>query len=515
MSAFEEFSDYVGQINDLLCTVNVLNWDSRTQMPSGGAATRGKQLSTLLQLAQGRFTSAEMGRLIDRAESEVQGDDADSYRLRAVQSARSAFEIARRIPSALVAELATRKTVAEQVWEEAKPAGDFARFAPHLAPMVELQKQLADAIGYDDHPYDAFLTMYEPGMTSQRLSVLFSELKAGLLPLLQRIQASGLPHHGEVLARHFPVETQRAFGLEIAQEFGYDLSRGRLDVSAHPFEISFTRQDVRITTRYQPNYLAGAIFGIFHETGHALYEQGVDPSLTRSALTTDFLSLYAVGGASFGAHESQSRLWENQVGRSRAFWLLHFPRLQSLFPQQLADVDVEMFYRAVNRVRPSLIRVEADEVTYNLHIMLRTEIEMGLLDGSIAVAELPSVWNGKMEEFLGVTPPNDTVGVLQDVHWSSGHFGTFPTYTIGNVMAGQFMQAARRDNPGLDDALAQGNYQPLLGWLTENIYRHGRAFSPQELLLRTSGQTLQAAPYLEYLQQKYGELYPVTQSTAL
>ena len=351
------------------------------------------------------------------------------------------------------------------------------------------------------------LLQYEPGMTTARLTALLADLKAGILPLLQRIVESGVEPRADFLARAYPQEGQRAFGLEIAQAFGYDLSRGRLDISAHPFEISFTRQDVRITTRYQTNYMPGAIFGLFHETGHALYEQGVDPALTRSALTTDFLNLYAVGGTSFGTHESQSRLWENQVGRSLAFWQLHFPRLQATFPEQLADVDADVFHRAVNRVRPSLIRVEADEVTYNLHIMLRTEIEMGLMDGSIAVDELPTVWNTKIEEYLGLTPPTDTEGVLQDIHWSTGYIGSFPTYTIGNVMAAQFYAAAQAALPGLEAELAVGNYQPLLAWLTENIYRHGRAFSPAELLQRVTGSDLDAGPYLAYIGAKFADLY--------
>ncbi|MDO9066642.1 MAG: carboxypeptidase M32, partial [Chloroflexota bacterium] len=299
---------------------------------------------------------------------------------------------------------------------------------------------------------------------------------------------------------------QRAFALEVAQAFGYDLNRGRLDRSAHPFEISFTRQDVRITTRYNRRYAPMALFGVWHETGHALYEQGVDPALTRSALTTDLLDLYAVGGASYGAHESQSRLWENLVGRSRAFWQRHFPRLYEFFPQQLADVDAETFYRAVNRVRPSPVRTEADEVTYNFHVMLRVEVESGLLDGTLAVKDLPTVWAGKVQEYLGVTPPDDARGVLQDIHWSSGLVGSFPTYTVGNIMSAQFFAAARRDVAGLDDSLAQGDYAPLRAWLTEHVYRHGRAYSPTELLQRSTGSGLDVGPYLAYLTKKYDDL---------
>jgi carboxypeptidase Taq len=508
VTGYAEFAACVGEINDLLCAINTLTWDARTQMPPEGATTRGCQLATLARLAQERFTGAAMERHLDRAEAAIQGEDPDSYRVRAVHSARAAFAIARRIPPALVGELAEAKTTAQQTWVAAKANNDFARFAPELKNMVRLNQELAAAIGYASHPYDAMLVQFEPGMTAARLQTLFAELRAGILPLLRRIAAGGAQPDTAFLMRNYPVDKQRAFGLEIARKFGYDLQRGRLDMSSHPFEISFTRQDVRITTRYQENYLPGALFGILHETGHALYEQGLDPTLTRSALATDFLGLYAVGGVSYGVHESQSRLWENQIGRSRSFWQLHFGRLQSLFPDQLAGVDVDQFYRAVNRVQPSLIRVEADEVTYNLHIMLRVELEMALLDGSLAVSDLPAAWNAKMQEYLGITPPTDVLGVLQDIHWSAGFLGSFPTYTVGNVMSAQFMAAARRDLPELDDALTAGNYRPLLGWLATHIYRHGRAYSPSELLVRATGDALQTGPYLAYLEGKFGELYP-------
>ena len=288
---------------------------------------------------------------------------------------------------------------------------------------------------------------------------------------------------------------------------GFDYDRGRLDSAPHPFEISFTRDDVRITTRYDANYLPMSLFAALHEAGHGLYEQNIAPELTRTALTADFLGQYAVGGASFGAHEFSSRLWENQIGRSRAFWGRHFDRLRAAFPQQMAAADAEFFYRAVNRVRPSLIRVEADEVTYNLHIMLRTEIEMALLEGAIAVDDLPEVWNAKMQAYLGLTPPDDRRGVLQDVHWSFGGFGNFPTYTIGNIMAAQVLAAAHEQMPDLAAKLAAGDYRTLLTWLTENIYRHGRAYRADELLRRVSGESLNTAPLLAYLENKYSDLY--------
>ncbi len=508
MTAYSKFQEHIAEINDLCCVINLLTWDARTQMPPGGAEARGQQLATITRIAQERFASAETARLLDGAEAEIAGEGPDSYRARSVRQAREAYEIARRIPVELVQAIAELKTTAQQAWIEAKAANDFPRFAPYLKQMVDLNRKLADAIGYKEHPYDAMLLRYEPGMTAARLQAIFGELKKVVLPLLKRIVEQNDPVRADFLDRDYPEERQRAFALEMAQAFGYDLKRGRLDRAPHPFEISFTRQDVRITTRYNRRYAPAALFGAMHETGHALYEQGVDPALSRSTLTTDLLDLYAVGGVSYGAHESQSRLWENLVGRSRSFWQRHFRRLQEFFPDQLADVDAEVFYRAVNRVRPSPIRVEADEVTYNLHIMLRVEIEMALLEGRLAVNDLPQAWNAKMQEYLGITPPDDARGVLQDIHWSTGYIGSFPTYTLGNIMSAQFFAAARRDVPGLDDSLARGDYAPLRGWLTENIYRHGRAYSPGELLERSTGSGLSVEPYLAYITRKYDDLFP-------
>lgn len=508
MTAYEEFQGYFAELNDLCCVINLLTWDARTQMPPGGAAARGRQVATVTRLANERFVSDTTGRLLDAAEAEVSGEGPDSYRARSVAQAREAFTLLRRVPTELMSGIAELKMVAQQAWQEARAANDFGRFAPDLSRMVELNRRLAEAIGYQEHPYDALLQRYEPGMTAARLRGLFATLREGIAPLLARAAPGSEAVRADFLDRDYPEEQQRAFALEIAQAFGYDLNRGRLDRSAHPFEISFTRDDVRITTRYNRRYAPAALFGLFHETGHALYEQGVDPALARGPLTTDLLDLYAVGGTSYGTHESQSRLWENMVGRSRPFWQLHFAALQRHFPEQLTGVDAEAFYRAANRVRRSPIRVEADEVTYNLHIMLRVEIEMALLEGSLAVADLPAAWNAGVREYLEIDPPDDSRGVLQDIHWSTGLIGSFPTYTVGNVMAAQFFAAARRATPGLDTALARGDYAPLRGWLTENVYRHGRAYSPDELLNRATGASLDAGPYLAYLRGKYDDLFP-------
>ena len=507
MNSYKDFEDHIAQINDLCCVINLLNWDARTQMPVGGNETRGRQMGTVARLAQELFASDKTARLLDIVEADIAGEDPDSYRVRAVRQVREAYELSRRIPVELVAKLNTLKSVAQQYWDEAKESNDFAHFAPSLERMMEMTSQVAEYIGYQNHPYDALLRRYEPGMTAARLKKIFGELKETILPILKRAASQGDPRL-DFLDRDYPEEAQREFALEVASEFGYDLNRGRLDRSAHPFEISFTRNDVRITTRYNRRFLPQALFGTLHESGHAIYEQNVDPALTGTALATDLLDLYAVGGVSYGTHESQSRLWENMVGRSHSFWQVHYPRLQNIFPAQLTDTSLEEFYRAINRVHPSPIRTEADEITYNLHIMLRVEIEMALIEGKLAVKDLPDVWNEKTREYLGIVPPDNKHGVLQDIHWSAGLVGSFPTYTIGNIMSAQWFAAAQRDFPGMDSALEQGNYAPLFGWLCDHVYQYGRTFSASELLQKATGSDLNTAPYRAYLSKKYGELFP-------
>lgn len=494
-----EFQRRSGELNDLLCVLNVLTWDARTQMPAGGSAARARQVATVSGLARERLLDPAF----ERAAGQVSGSEAET---RAAQQVLDAVAAMRRVPADLTRDLALLRSEAQELWVQARSTSDFRLFAPALERMVKLNRRLADALGYVDHPYDALLNTYEPGLTGAALLPLFDRLRAHHVPLLRAIARSEQPR-SDFLHRRFPAAEQKGFSLAMAQQFGYDLTRGRLDESAHPFEISFTRQDVRITTRFQEGFLPAALFGTLHETGHALYEQGVRPDIGRSALTSDLLGLYAVGGASYGTHESQSRLWENRIGRSLDFWNLHFPLLQATFPQQLGDVTVAEFHRAVNRVEPSLIRVEADELTYDLHIMLRVDLERALIGGELSVHDLPEAWNARIQADLGLTVPSDAQGALQDIHWSSGMFGSFPTYTIGNVMASQFYQAAGEALPDLTHLLARGEYTPLREWLTEHIYQHGRTYTPHELLVRTTGNGLDPAPYLHYLTGKYSELY--------
>jgi carboxypeptidase Taq len=444
-----------------------------------------------------------MQRALDGAEDELASAPKDDLRRRAVKDARSAIGTLGRIPAALVGAAAELKTEGQAVWAAARAANDFAAFAPVLRRTMAMQREIADHIGHAGHPYDALVGTYEPGMTWARLQGLFAELRAGIAPLLDK--ARGIPVRGDILTRRYPVDRQKAFSGRIAARMGYDFGRGRLDDTVHPFEISFTRQDVRITGRFREDWLPGGLFAVWHEAGHGIYEQGVAPAFSRSVFTTDFVNLYAVGGASFGMHESQSRLWENRVGRSRRFWDRHFAELRKTFPEQLADVSVRDFWKSVNAARPSFIRVEADELTYDLHIMLRCEIEAALIDGSLDAADLPAVWKEKMRDHLGVTVPNDTLGVLQDVHWSSGMVGSFPTYTLGNVMASQLFRAACAI-PEVEAGLDAGDHGPLRAWLEANVLSHGRSRAPDEILHAATGKGLSTEDYIADLSRKVAEL---------
>lgn len=501
--SYAAFEAEVARVNDILCAVNLLTWDARTMMPPGGVEARGKQIATLVSLARDVATGVTMLKALDAAESETASLPSDDLRRRALRDARGAIDTLGRIPAALVGAAAELKTEAQAVWAAARAANDFAAFAPVLGRTMATQREIAGHIGYAGHPYDALVGTYEPGMTWARLQKLFAELKAGVAPLLDKARA--IPVRGEVLTRRYPIDRQKAFSGRIAARMGYDFDRGRLDDTVHPFEISFTRSDVRITGRFREDWLPGGLFAVWHEAGHGIYEQGVSPAFSRSVFTTDFVNLYAVGGTSFGMHESQSRLWENRVGRSRRFWDRHFSDLRETFPDQLADVSVTDFWKAVNAARPSFIRVEADELTYDLHIMLRCEIEAALIDGSLDVADLPGVWREKMRDHLGVEVPNDTLGVLQDVHWSSGMVGSFPTYTLGNVMASRLFRAAGAVSE-VEAGLDAGDYAPLRAWLEANVLRHGRSRTPDEILLAATGEALSTEDYVADLARKVAEL---------
>jgi carboxypeptidase Taq len=496
-STIQDLKAHLAPVMDLQSAADVLHWDQETMMPPGGAQARADQLATISRLAHEMFTSPATETLLAAAEAAPGGRDATSDEAALLRVVRRDFDQARKLPTEFVEERTRAASQSVEVWRKARPANDFRAFLPSLERMVEFARRTADYLGYREHPYDALLDLYEPEMTAREVAALFDRLREGTVPLVQAIAARGWEVAAGFPAAEYDEDKQRTFGLSVVEAFGYDMNRGRLDVSAHPFSTGISRDDVRITTRYSRRSLT-SIFGIFHEAGHAMYSQGGSPSLERTPLA---------GGASNGIHESQARLWENLVGRSRPFWQYAFPRLQDLFPGPLGGVDVEMFYRAVNRVRPTLIRVDADEVTYNLHIILRFELEKALVAGELAARDLPEAWRTKMASYLGVTPPSDADGVLQDIHWSSGLIGYFPSYTIGNVASVQLFEAARRAHPDLLDQLRHGQFDALLAWLREHVHRHGRKFFPRDLLPLATGSPLTPEPYLRYLWEKFTDIY--------
>ena len=486
--------DRLATISDVYSAASVLAWDRQTYMPAGGVRGRAEQLASLARLAHERLVSPETGDLLEGAgEQEPGSDDAALLRL-----ARREHKRASRLPARLVAETSRATALAEQAWIHAREQSDWTLFAPHVERVLALKQEEAHYLD-GEHPYDAMLDRYDPGANTKRLRVMFDELKARIVPLVRSV-SDGLGEDRTVPLRgEFDEARQEAFGRRIVSSFGYDWSRGRQDRAVHPFCINFGGPgDVRITTRFDPQLLSVGLFATCHEAGHALYEQGIDPAYSRTPLA---------GGVSMGLHESQSRLWENLVARSRPFWSHFHPRLQEAFPGVLDDVDLEGLYRAVNAVRPSEIRTEADELTYDLHVLLRFELEVALFEQGITVSDLPEAWNAKMEEYLGIVPENDALGVLQDTHWAIGYFGYFPAYTVGNVLSVQLFDAALDRRPEILPEMERGEFGTLLGWMRENIHRHGKKYEPDALIQRATGRPPDTGPYLRYLGTKFDELY--------
>jgi carboxypeptidase Taq len=495
--ALTSLKSRLATIQDLEGATAMLSWDQQTYMPPGGAPARAEQLATLSRLGHELLVAPETGALLDQAAQEM-ATEAGSDDAALVRVARRDYEKAVKLPPDLVAELARTRAMAQEVWARARASNDYAAFAPWLTRIIELTRQVAECLGYQDRLYDALLDQYEPGTTTAQVAAMFAELKPGLIGLLKRIGERGKSIDDSVLHGEYDEQQQREFSERIVRALGYDFTRGRQDKAVHPFCTSFSCDDVRITTRFDPRFIAQALLASAHEAGHGMYEQGIPAEFERTPLRA---------GASLGVHESQSRLWENLVCRSRGFWERFFPELKSVFPNALTDSDPEQFYRALCKVTPSLIRVEADEVTYNLHILLRFELENDLLEDRLSVADAPAAWNAKMQEYLGLTPPDDTHGILQDIHWSHGIMGYFPTYSIGNLLSAQLWEKATAEIPGLPEQITRGEFAPLLGWLREKIHRHGRKYLPNELIQQVTGEPLQSGSYLRYLTAKYSELY--------
>ena len=495
---FDEVCQYVRQSSLLASVSAVLEWDERTMMPAAAAEHRADQTTLLSGMIHQRWTEPAFVAKVSELAAGPLAAEADDETAVTIRRLKRLVDKKTKLPRSLVEELARTAVLGQSAWEQARREDDFAHFQPWLAKTFELKRQQAEALGYRQSPYDALLDDYEPEELTANVARVLADLRQQLVPLVAAITAAARQAETALLSRNYPVDVQESFGKEAAAAIGFDFARGRLDVTAHPFCTTLGPHDCRITTRYDSQFFNAAFFGILHEAGHGIYEQGLPP---------DRFGMPLGEAISLGIHESQSRLWENLVGRSRAFWQHFFPAAQKRFPAALGGAGLDAFYFAVNDVRPSLIRVEADEATYNLHILIRFELEQALLNGDLPVADAPAAWNEKYRQYLGIVPPSNADGVLQDVHWSAGLVGYFPTYTLGNLYAAQFFAAADAELGGLHAQFQRGEFQPLRGWLRDKIHRHGQRYSAAQLVKRITGKQLSSAPLLASLRGKYAELY--------
>ena len=492
---FADLKGRLAEIHDLRRALEILFWDQTVMMPPGGDSVRGAQLTTLDRIAHEKFISPEIGELLDGLADYEQQLDYDSDEASLIRTTRRDWRKASQVPAELAAEITGAAAEAHNVWAKAREESDYELFLPHLERAVELKRRYIDCFEGYDEPYDVLLDNFEPGMKTAEVRTVLDDLKAELVPLIAEV--GSVDGDDAFMEGPWPVDAQHEYSLKIIERMGYDPSFARLDLTVHPFAASSGTQDIRLTTRYSTDDI-NSIWTAMHECGHGLYEHGVAPALERTPLCH---------GVSFALHESQSRMWENIVGRSREFWNHFYPSFQEAFPEAVGDVDQERFYRASNRVKPSYIRVDADEATYNLHIILRFELEQEILAGTIDLKELPDAWNARFEEYLGIAVPNDSLGVLQDVHWSGGDFGYFPTYSLGNIISVQIWEKVLSEIPDLPEQFEQGEFGQLHEWLRTRLYVHGRKFTPQETLERVVGSpTIDAAPYVRYLKDKLGTL---------
>ncbi len=482
--------------SDLIAVSMLLDWDQQTLMPQGGGPARARQAALIAQKAHETLTDPAVGRLLDEMQPYAENLPYDHEDAALLRVARREYEHAAKVPAQFVAEMSAHANATFQAWERARPANNFAAVRPLLEKTLDLTRQYADFFAPYEHIMDPLIDETDYGMKVSAIRPLFEQLRGRLVPLVEAV-TSAAAVDDRCLQQTFPEAQQWAFGLEVARGIGYDFERGRLDRAAHPFTTKFSLGDVRITTRVREHDLGDALFSTIHECGHAMYEQGINPAYEATPLG---------GGTTSGVHESQSRLWENLVGRSLDFWHYYYPRLQQVFPQQLGGVSLETFHRAINKVQRSLIRTDADELTYNLHVMIRFGLEADMLEGRLAIKDLPDAWNAAYKRDLGIEPPDDRDGVLQDVHWYAFRIGgVFQGYTLGNIMSGMFFNAALRAHPDIPSAMREGRFDTLHGWLRENIYQHGSRFTANELVQRVTGSELTIEPYMAYLTSKYGQ----------
>ena len=497
MTNHTAFIDYVKKMQNYGEALSVIYWDMRTGAPKKGLAQRAEVIGTLSAELFTLGTSEELGKLLNEVEADLENVDFVTKRL--YEEVKKNYDESKKIPADEYKEYVIIQSKAENAWEEAKEKADFALFLPHVKQIIEYQKKFVQYWGIKNgSAYNTLLDKYEPGMTTEILDRVFGELKETIVPLVKAIVDSPNKPNTEMLFRHFPKEGQRAASLELLEQLGYDFEAGRLDETVHPFMIGLNSGDIRVTTKYHEEDFRSAVFGTIHECGHALYEQNIDPELNGLPLST---------GTSMGIHESQSLFYENFIGRNESFWKHNFALLQKHSPAQFGGESVGDFLKAINFVEPSFIRIEADELTYPLHIMIRYEIERELFDGNLQAEDLPQVWNDKYEEYLGIRPANDAEGVLQDMHWSGGSFGYFPSYALGFMYAAQWKAAMDKDIPNFDELCEEGNLTPIREWLTEKVHKHGALKKPFELLQEGTGEGLNASYLANHLKEKYTKLY--------
>jgi carboxypeptidase Taq len=499
-SAIARLAVLIGDVVDLRHAASLIGWDEHVAMPPGGVPVHGDMAATIQRIAHEKFTSAELGHALEDAAREVESLPPESEPARLVKVTAQDYGRAVRVPSEYVEEHAHVSSAAHQAWKEARVQSRYATFQPHLEKVVRLAQQYAGFFEPVAHPYDALMDPYEPGSLTSEIQEIFDVIRPRQVALVRAIQERPV-EQAPFMTADYDEREMLTFSTEVISAFGFDWRRGRQDKSTHPFATPIGSDDVRITTRFDSRHPFEMLFAAMHETGHALYEQGVSPRWSRTLVR---------GGASQGVHESQSRLWENVIGRSGPFWQHFFPHLQHRFPSQLGGITLDTFHRGINQVRPSLIRVKADEVTYNLHVMVRVEIEIAMLTGAISTEDAPAYWNSKMEEYLGVVPDTDANGILQDMHWSIGLLGYFATYTLGNLIALQLWEKYQEDDPQWAERIRRGEFSTLREWLRTALHQHGRSYLPRDLVMRVTGHSVSTAPYLEYLESKYGELYGVS-----
>jgi carboxypeptidase Taq len=495
--AYEQLTSRLAELVDLAGAMSVLGWDHRTMMPRNGAAARAEQLGTLTRIAHTMFTSPEIGKLLDELEPWAESLDYDSTEASLVRVVRRDYDKAVRVPAELRAEMSRSAAIAVPVWEEAREKSDWAMFQPHLEQAIELKRRYVDCFEPADEDYDILLDDYEPGMKTADVRAVFDELKEGLVPLIAEISNHADAVDDSFLHGTFSTDAQKQVEGKILADFGFTADSWRLDETVHPFATRSGMDDIRLTTNHHENNLH-SIFSSMHEFGHGIYEYSIDREFARTPLAR---------GTSLGIHESQSRMWENLVGRSRPFWQHYFPLMQDAFGDRFSGVDAEGFFRASNKVQPSLIRIEADEATYNLHIILRFELEQEMITGRLAAADIPAAWDAKMLEYLGVEVPDIADGALQDTHWAGGSIGYFSTYALGNIASAQLWERISAEIPDVYKQVGRGEFSALREWLREHVHRHGRKYMPQELLQRVTGSGLDPQPLLRYLRSKLGEIY--------